>query len=83
MNEKNERCSAQVSLDSWHYGQCSRKATVMRDGKYYCRIHDPEYIKAKDEEREAKYRAESCKCGYHFRYRHYRYCPLCGLKRVT
>jgi len=43
------RCSARVSIDSWRFGQCSRKAIVERDGKWYCKIHDPEYIKTKDE----------------------------------
>ncbi len=39
--------------------QCGNKAIVSREGKNYCRIHDPEYIKAKQAEREAKWDAES------------------------
>ena len=77
-----EKCSARVSIDSWRSGQCPRKAIVERDGEWYCKIHDPEYIKAKDEERTRKYKANSCRqCGFHFRYGFFHYCPLCGTKR--
>lgn len=57
MNLK-EQCSATIwgeRVQSWH---CQRKAVVIRDGKPYCKIHDPEYIKAKRKEREAKWEAE-------------------------
>lgn len=76
------RCSETIWIDAWHKGQCSKKAIVERGGKSYCKIHDPEYIKAKDKERQAKYRANNCKkCGFHFKYIFYGYCPLCGTKR--
>ena len=79
-----ERCSERVSTDSWHYSQCSRKAVVERDGKPYCKIHDPEYIKAKSEEHARKYNANSCKkCRFHFDRYYYVYCPLCGTKRLA
>ena len=57
--KKQERCSARI-LDSggWHHYQCQKKATVERDGKLYCTIHDPEYIKAKREKQEAEWEAE-------------------------
>lgn len=77
-----QRCSANVSRDAWHYGRCGRNAVVERDGKPYCKIHDPEYIEAKDRKRQAKYEANNCKsCGFHFRHDFYGYCPLCGTKR--
>ena len=43
---------------SFHQYQCTRTATVERDGKNYCKQHDPEYIKAKNEEREKAWRKE-------------------------
>ena len=77
------KCSEKVWRDSWHTGQCSRPATVTRDGKPYCTIHDPEYIKQKEAKHKAKYEAGNCKsCDYHFPYSFYSYCPICGVKRV-
>lgn len=35
--------------------QCSKKPVVTRDGKLYCKIHDPEYIKKKCEKWQAKF----------------------------
>ncbi|HUW43583.1 MAG TPA: hypothetical protein VMV95_01300 [Bacillota bacterium] len=66
----------------WHSYQCQKKAVVKREGKFYCKIHDPEYIKIKEKKREEKYKKESCKCGHHFDRWWYKYCPLCGTKRV-
>ena len=79
-----ERCSETVydSTGFGHFYQCSRSAVVERDGKPYCKIHDPEYIKRKDAERQAKYEASNCKhCGSHFYHHFYSYCPMCGTKR--
>ncbi len=41
----------------WIYGdyrghQCNRKITCTRDGKNYCTIHDPQYIKEKHRKQE-------------------------------
>jgi len=53
------RCEATVSDQTgWHRLRCSRKGRVERDGHWYCKVHDPEYIKAKDEERTKKYNAK-------------------------
>ncbi len=76
-----KKCSTSVWRDDFHTGQCSKQATVTRDGKAYCAIHDPEYIKEKEISQKAKYDANSCKCGYHFPKDLYSYCPLCGTKR--
>ena len=77
-----KECEARVCSDGWHYYQCSKKAVIMRGDKAYCKIHDPEYIKAKREKSQAKYEAGNCKhCGFHFDYSFYGYCPLCGTKR--
>jgi len=54
-----ERCSERVSYDSWgHTHQCENKAVVVRDGKQYCKIHDPEYIKEKEAKHTAKFNKE-------------------------
>ena len=56
--EKNDlgRCSKLVSHSSmgFHQQRCSFKAVVVREGKGYCKIHDPEYIKQKREERSKR-----------------------------
>lgn len=41
-----ERCENQI-WGEWHSSQCQKKAVVERGDKSYCKIHDPEYVKAK------------------------------------
>lgn len=67
------RCQEKVfpkeRFGAFHGYQCTFKATVQREGKWFCKKHDPEYIKAKREEsfrlwdekqsREAKARDKS------------------------
>jgi hypothetical protein len=59
---KHTQCSAQVNgqgnWGSFHQHQCSRKATIERDGVWYCRVHDPEYIKRKNEIATEKFHEE-------------------------
>ena len=54
-----ERCQARVSgTGSWgafHQHQCEKRAVVTREGKRYCKIHDPEYIKQKDDTSRKQY----------------------------
>ena len=61
MNNK-EQCSIRVaSAGTWgafHPHQCRKVAVVTREGKLYCKIHDPEYIEAKREAREAEWDKE-------------------------
>ena len=78
------QCSKLIwSRDTWHQYQCLKKSVIERGGKFYCKIHDPKYIKAKEKEREKRYDSERCKkCKYHFSYNWYSYCPLCGTKRI-
>ena len=48
--EKNlGQCAASVydSQGFGRYSPCQKPAKVERDGKWFCTIHDPEYIKAK------------------------------------
>lgn len=55
----NKQCSHLVPYDCWgHTYPCQKKATTERDGKSYCKIHDPKYIAEKNAERTAKYEAE-------------------------
>jgi hypothetical protein len=76
------RCSATVSdSQGWHRYQCNNEAKVERDGKSYCRIHDPEYIKAKREKRDLAYQAKCCPCGWGLK-DYWQFCPGCGLKKV-
>lgn len=81
---KDKQCCEKVwGAGVWHTHQCKRKAVIEKDGKLYCKIHDPEYIKAKDKKKEAEYEENSCKgCGYHFLKDYYPYCPMCGEKRI-
>lgn len=37
-----------------HWSPCSNKAKVERDGKFYCGVHDPERLKAKQAARDAE-----------------------------
>jgi uncharacterized Zn finger protein (UPF0148 family) len=59
MNESKKQCSEKVFpsglYGSFHGYSCSKPATVERDGKWYCKIHDPEYVKAKDAKKRAKW----------------------------
>jgi len=41
--------------------QCNNKPVVTRDGKLYCKIHDPKYLKEKDARRRAKLEREDLK----------------------
>jgi uncharacterized Zn finger protein (UPF0148 family) len=53
------KCSVMVAdPKGWHRYTCARPATVERDGKLFCSIHDPEYVKRKSEERSAKWRKQ-------------------------
>ncbi len=60
---KEERCQVMVSPpDMWgafHQHQCYNRAVVTCDGKRYCKIHSPEYIKAKGEAQNAKFKRET------------------------
>jgi hypothetical protein len=79
-----ERCQILVlGTGPWgvfHRHQCENRAVVVSDGKRYCKIHDPEYIKAKDGEREAKARTKQCPKCHSTPRSWYRYCPSCGTK---
>lgn len=52
------RCLATIYGDGRGGQRCARKAKVERNGKWYCRQHDPEARKAFDAERTAKWKRE-------------------------
>lgn len=56
MTTDQDRCQKQVWDRDSHWGsyQCSRRGVVERDGKLYCKQHDPEAVKARQAERDAK-----------------------------
>ena len=62
---KEEQCQAMVSgTGSWgafHQHQCEKRFTIIRDGKRYCKIHDPEYIKAKSSANTKKWEEEDAR----------------------
>lgn len=51
-------CSAKI-YDDWGCSRfCLKKATVERDGKWFCAVHDPVSERARDQKRDDKFRAE-------------------------
>lgn len=70
--QNQNKCCAEVNRDGWHIGQCARSGVVFRDGKWYCKQHDPvavkeksdkrweEFKKKSDQEREKRKRREAC-----------------------
>jgi hypothetical protein len=81
------KCEERVwDSKSWYSSQCTRNAIVERNGKHYCKIHDPEYIKDKVEKQNQAYESMKCKgCGINpfdtTWSRTFKYCPYCGTKR--
>lgn len=55
---RDTRCSATVYSGSWlHASQCSRQGSVTRDGKLFCRQHDPQAKNEKEVAKRAKRQA--------------------------
>ena len=55
MYTKGEVCSVTVFEERGWRHQCQKKAVIERDRKHFCKIHDPEYQRAKFAERQAKW----------------------------
>ena len=52
-------CAERVwSSDNWRTYPCQRKATIERDGKWWCWQHDPEYVAEKARKLEEEYQVE-------------------------
>ncbi len=45
-------------VQSW---QCHKRAIIERDGKWYCKIHDPEYVKQKNMKKQTRWAKEAAK----------------------
>jgi hypothetical protein len=52
-----ELCSETVSRD-YYSGGCSRKGVVKREGKLYCKQHDPVAVEARRKVRDEKWDKE-------------------------
>jgi len=66
LNKEKKQCSKQVypkeQWGSFHGHQCRiTKNIIMRNGKSYCRIHDPVREEAKRQERQKKWDKENKK----------------------
>lgn len=54
------RCSERVYSDGFMRGhQCSRKGRYLVNGAYWCKQHNPDFIKIQEEERKRKWSAQS------------------------
>lgn len=51
-------CAAMVHGPRVQVWQCCRAASVQRDGKWYCRTHDPEAVAARRKASDDKWRRE-------------------------
>ena len=58
MVEEKEQCQQVIYDDRGPDWLCTKKAIVERDGKFYCKIHDPEYIKEKHRKWQEKFDKE-------------------------
>ena len=71
---------------SFNPSQCSGKPYVERDGKTYCKRHDPVRLEEKYQEKLKKIHADDCKVCKHpftgyYEKNFYKFCPICGTKR--
>lgn len=54
------RC-VDLIFNGLRFAQCSRRGVVTRDGRLWCRQHDPEAVKARREKSNAEWREESAR----------------------
>lgn len=55
---ENERCQGYVWI-GFESAECSYRASIERNGKRYCHIHDPVRIKARRDAASARYQAQT------------------------
>lgn len=53
-----EKCCEQIYNGTFRYSQCSRNGTIQRNGKWYCRQHDPVARQEARDSRHAKWAAD-------------------------
>ncbi len=54
-----QRCSKSIcTYGSWHGRQCTKTAIVQHNGVWFCRVHDPDYVKAKMDKKQIAWRKE-------------------------
>lgn len=58
MIDPKERCVAHICRGSYNAERCVRRGSVSENGKLWCKQHAPSLVKAKQEERDAKWRAK-------------------------
>jgi rubrerythrin len=84
------KCCQKVSdgtrFGSYNPSQCKGKPFVERDGKTFCKRHDPVRREEKYQAKLKQDHADDCKqCGHHFYGRlekgFFKFCPMCGTKR--
>ncbi len=63
---KGEQCSKMIFEGRGWNHLCNNKAIIERDGKLYCKIHDPEYVKEKNAKLQAKWNVASAKRDEHW-----------------
>lgn len=57
MADRRPGCSERIYERGWPH-PCSRDGVVERNGKWYCRQHDPEKVAERVRKRDAKYEAD-------------------------
>ena len=67
-NPQKGKCSADVHNDfGVGFHSCLRQGIIQRDGKLYCKTHDPVEVEKRDDARNAKWKAESEASDFHRR----------------
>jgi hypothetical protein len=76
-----KECSELVwDSGGWRQSHCMKSATVERDGKWYCGIHDPLKVQERNDKKHQAYLSRCCPCGIELK-SYWHYCPYCGLKK--
>lgn len=60
MNQEHVQCSKWIYREAHDGGSsnCTRRGVIQRDGKWYCRQHDPVAVKASANKRDAAWRTK-------------------------
>jgi len=51
------KCQGEVATDLWHPHKCGQRASIEREGKWYCKRHDPVALDAKRDEKQKSWNA--------------------------